>query len=348
VNAWPLVEVSGSSYEMGRQHGVQAAPLIDRYLRWIEKQTGKARDELGCRARAFLPCIEQLNPQLLDEVRGLADGAGLTFEEALVCQARGAAAAAPLEGSAASVEGCTAFAFTGDATGGRGPLAGQNQDLPPEFADVGIVLHLIPEDGRPRAITFTFAGQLGYMGMNERGVAHFANALGDARWRLALPHYPLKRHLLELSTVGECLEVLRAHRLCSPANMVFCDGAGAIADVEIRPDGIAEYRGDRADLRLHTNHYLTDEFTPFETFGSVGSPERLRRLEELVAEAYGEITVEVLQALMADHVGDPGAICRHGAGGTHSIAGYIAEPAAGRFHVRRGHGCTGTWTAYEV
>lgn len=341
MNAFPYVEVSGSSHEMGLQHGQQAAPLIDRYLGWIEKQTGKTRRELGRRARAFLPLIQRLNPELLDEVRGLAEGAGLTFEEALVCQARGAAASAP-------AEGCTAFSFTGAATGGRGPLAGQNQDLPPEFSDVGIVLHLIPDDGRPRAITFTFAGQLGYMGMNQQGVAHFANALGDARWQLGLPHYPLKRHLLELSTVAECLEVLRSHRMCSPANMVFCDGAGAIADVEIRPEGIALFEGDDLEMRLHTNHYLTDEFAPYETFGHIGSPDRLKRLRQLVSQRRGDVTVDALKEIMADHSGDPGAICRHGAGGTHSIAGYIAEPSRGLFHVRRGHGCTGTWTAYEV
>ena len=43
----------------------------------------------------------------------------------------------------------------------------------------------------------------------------------------------------------------------------------------LRPEeGIAEYRGDDPFLRLHTNHYITDEFAPHETFGSVGSPGR--------------------------------------------------------------------------
>lgn len=82
-------------------------------------------------------------------------------------------------------------------------------------------------------------------------------------------------------------------------------------------------------------------------------PEEVRGLEvlghhRLVGEACGEISVDALKVLMADHEGDPEAICRHGAGGTYSIAGYNAAAAAGRFHVRRGHGCTVTWTAYEV
>ena len=68
----------------------------------------------------------------------------------------------------------------------------------------------------------------------------------------------------------------------------------------------------------------------------------------LVRESWGRITAETMKVVLADHEGDPGGICRHGESGSHSVTGYIAEPAAGLFHVRRGHGCTGTWTAYEV
>jgi hypothetical protein len=52
--------------------------------------------------------------------------------------------------------------------------------------------------------------------------------------------------------------------------------------------------------------------------------------------------------ILADHDNDPRGICRHGAAGFHTISGYIVEPAAGVLHVRRGHGCLGTWHAYEI
>ena len=65
---------------------------------------------------------------------------------------------------------------------------------------------------------------------------------------------------------------------------------------------------------------------------------RLARLDGLTGDAWGDITVETLKGWLADHEGDPGGICRHGANGWHSIAGFIAEPARGLFHVRRGHG----------
>ncbi len=195
-HAFPLIEVSGDAYEMGYQHGRQAADLIQGYLRWIEKMTRRPRNELCANAMRFLPYVEALSHNFVVEVRGLAKGAGISFEEAMLCQARG-------EASHGGEGGCTAFALTGKATADGHPLAGQNQDLPPEFSDVAIVLRVRPSDGRPAAVMFTFAGQLGYSGMNQFGVAHFANALYDFKWQPGLPHYPLKRVMLEQRTVAD-------------------------------------------------------------------------------------------------------------------------------------------------
>jgi isopenicillin-N N-acyltransferase like protein len=339
---FPLIEVSGDAYEMGYQHGAQASDLVRKYLLWIERITGKPRDLLCRNAMTFLPMIEALSPALVAEVRGLADGAGIDFEEAVLCQAR-AEAGQVREG------GCTAFALTGDATADGNPLAGQNQDLEPEYADVAILLHVKPTDGRPRALIFTFAGQLGYSGMNAHGLAHFANALYDFQWQPGgLPHYPLKRVMLEKRTVEECVELLKTHRTCSAANAVLCDGQGQIGDIEVRPEGIAIFEDESADCRLHANHYLTPQFAPYETNSLADSCSRLERMRVLIEQQWGNITVETMKTILADHHGDPGAICRHGAERMHSISGYIAEPAAGLLHVRRGHGCLGTWQAYEV
>jgi len=341
AQTFPLIEVSGSPYEMGYQHGAQAAKLIERYLRWIEKLTGKLRDLLSRNALVFLPAIEALSPAYVEEVRGLADGADISFEEALLCQVRSEAARIG-EG------GCTAFALTGSATADGQPLAGQNQDLEPEFSDVAILLRVKPNDGRPRALMFTFAGQLGYAGMNEYGLALFNNALFDYDWQMGLPRQPLKRVILEKGTVEECIDLLRRHRTCSAANVLLGDGQGEIAGIEIRPDGIVRFQDDHPDYCLHTNHYLTDQFIPFETNSIPDSIPRLGRLRTLVKENWGRITVDTMKSILADHDDEAGGICRHGATGWYSISGYIAEPAKRLLHIRRGHGCLGMWQTYEV
>jgi isopenicillin-N N-acyltransferase-like protein len=183
--------------------------------------------------------------------------------------------------------------------------------------------------------------------MNEHGLALFNNVLFDYAWRLALPRQPLKRVLLEQRTVAECITLLERWRVCSAANAVLCDPR-ELADVEMRPEGIALHHGEHTDACLHTNHYLTPQFAVYETHTVPDSPARLDRLTGLVGDARGRINAEMLKGWLADHAGDPGAICRHGANGWHTIAGYIAEPAKGLFHVRRGYGCAGTWKVYEV
>lgn len=340
-HTFPLVEVSGNAYELGYQHGVQAADLIRRYLILTERLTRMSRVTLCRNAMSFLPLIEQLSPAYVEEIRGLASGAGLSFEEAMLCQARA-------EAAYMKDEGCSAFALTGVATLDHSPLAGQNSDLLPEYSDVAILLHVRPTDGRPRALMFTFAGQLGYMGMNQYGLALFANALYDYQWQLGLPKYPMKRVVLEQRTVAEGINLLARHRLCSANNIVLADRQGNIGDVEVRPEGVAIFEDENPNRRLHTNHYVTSEFKSFETNTLQDSCPRLARLRVLIQENWGAITLDTMKKILSDHDQDPGGICRHGESGWHSIAGYIAEPAKGVLHVRRGHGCLGTWQAYVV
>ena len=341
MNEFPLIEVAGSSYQMGLQHGQKARDLIRKYLVWVEKLTGKPLDLLCQNALRFEYPIKTLSPKYMEEVHGLADGAGISLGEAMLCQVRSEASRIP-------ERACTAFALKGEATAYGDLLLGQNQDLEPEFADVAIILRVCPNDSRPRALMFSFAGQLGYSGLNQFGVAHFCNALYGFDWRPGVPHYPLKRILLEQRTVGDSLELIRQHPVCSAANLVLGDGCGTIADIEIRPDGVAPTDDGHGDLRLHTNHYLSGRFKPLTSDVLPDSAARLDRMRTLVRKAWGTITVDTLKEFLADHEGDPAAICRHGANNLHSISGYIADPAKGLLHIRRGHGCVGTWTTYCV
>jgi hypothetical protein len=338
---FPLIEVKGTAYEMGRQHGEQAGELVRKYLLWIERLAGKPREFLCRNAQRFLGVIERLSPKYVEEVRGLADGAGISFAEALLCQVR-------TQALYCGEAGCTTFALRGEATLDGQVLIGQNQEFEPEFAEVAMVLRVCPTDGRPRAMMLTFAGQLGYSGINEFGVAHFANSLFGCELRLGVPHYPMKRAILEQKTVKDVIALLQQHNACSAANLVLADGQGEIADAEIRPEGVAIYHDEHPDMRLHSNHYVAPEFAAFEDNTVPDSPARLCRLRALVRESWGKITVEVLKEMLADHEGDPAGLCRHGATNWHTLFGYIAEPARRVLHLRRGHGCIGTWATYQV
>ena len=110
---------------------------------------------------------------------------------------------------------------------------------------------------------------------------------------------------------------------------------------------------------LHTNHFLDLDLAEQHPPLIADSLPRLSRLQSLVEPQWGDLTVDAMKAVLADH-GEglaPGAegvcevggcICRHGLGAMDSTCGYIADVGEKTLHVRRGHGCTGHWTAYVM
>lgn len=84
--SFPLIEAAGSADEMGYEHGRQARELIARYLLWIDRIARLPREVLFANALAYLAGAQAVSPALVDQVRGPARGAGISLEEALLCQ----------------------------------------------------------------------------------------------------------------------------------------------------------------------------------------------------------------------------------------------------------------------
>jgi isopenicillin-N N-acyltransferase like protein len=234
---FPLIQVSGNHHEIGVQFGHAAAEGIRRFLALIldgaRQSRGWTRDETLRYSLLFLPLFEQHCPHLLPEIHGLAEGAGVSFAEALLLQLRAEVTQV--------AEGCSAFALSRAVTADGRVLAGQNSDMSPEMEELGLILKITPDAG-PRILMFTFRGLLGYHGMNSAGVAHFANALPARPWRMALPHYPLKRMFLETTSVQDCLRLMKRVPVCSTGNYVLADGQGSIADAGVAPDAADPHR----------------------------------------------------------------------------------------------------------
>jgi isopenicillin-N N-acyltransferase like protein len=115
-----LVRIFGGPYDRGRQHGRACGDLIRRYPsvllevislegRWraLDRVSApKKREDLLSRAMTFLPAMEAFAPHLVEEIRGIADGAKVPFEEALLVNVR-----AEMMGALASEALCTSFAL---------------------------------------------------------------------------------------------------------------------------------------------------------------------------------------------------------------------------------------------
>ena len=347
-----LIEARGTHRELGRQHGEQCRDRLLGFLDYLGSTLKLASAEIESRATRFRPLFEQHCPHLVDEIRGLAEGAAVRFEQALAVQIRG-------ELGQVERGGCTTFVIAARGTAAGNILIGQNCDMDPEMEQFGYVLRLEPH-GKPSMILWTFGGQIGYHGINSAGIGHFANALGGGpAWRFGLPHYPIKRMMLELRSLSGVFELLRRSPVCSSGNYVLCDGDGRIADVELTPEGFEVIEDGGDGFITHTNHYLCGAHAcPANYEQSVGdSFPRLDRIRELVSSKFGSITVDDLRGFLADHSGFPTGICRHPHDGPdhvsvsargRTVASLIAEPATGRFHVCRGNPCESTFATYQL
>lgn len=351
-SSYPLIHARGNHRELGRQHGEQCRESLRRFLDYLGVTLKFTRAEIQRRALQFQPLFQRHAPHLVEEIRGLAEGAGVPLAEALAVQVRGEMAQLP-------GEGCTTFVISPAGTADRAILIGQNSDMDPEIEDVGYVLRLEPE-GKPAVLMWTFGGQLGYHGLNSAGVAHFANALGGGpAWKLGLPHYPVKRMMLEQQSVADVLALLRRAPVCSSGNYVLCDGAGKIADIELTAEGFATIESPPEGFIAHSNHFLCQPHACAAN-DAVSVPDsfpRLERMRALLAGRYGAITVDDMKRFLADHEGRPTSICRHPhAGPDHpsvsargkTAASLIAEPARGLLHVSRGNPCTARFETYRL
>ena len=318
---YPLFTARGAHHELGRQHGEQARTQVRGFLDYLAHSLCLSREQLASRAMRFLPLFDHHCPHLVDEIRGLAEGADVPLAEALAVQIRGELASAP-EG------GCTTFAIGSRGTVSRQILIGQNSDVEPELEAFAYLLRLEPE-GKPAVLMWTFGGMMGYHGLNDAGVAHFANSLGGGpAWKMGLPHYPLKRLMLEQRSLDDVLGLLRRVPVCSSGNYVLSDGAGRIADVELTPEGFALLEDQGEGFIAHSNHFVCGPFAcPATDRASVPDTfPRLTSMRELLGTRFSHLMVEDLKRALADHEGYPTSICRH----PHSGPDHPSVSARGR------------------
>lgn len=336
------VSVSGSRYELGRQHGEACADLIRRVLAGraaiIQRATGMPAAQAIETGLRYLPPVASRFPHFVEEVKGIADGARVTFDEAFFIQV-----ATEL---GFTDEGCTTLAW--HRAGGEWVVA-QNWDQPRDVQDSQIVLRVRPNDA-PEAVMFTHAGVIGYMGINSRGVCHVSSQLLSPDWRVGVTHYWVKRRFLELESVDACLDLVREVPISSSGSYVLGDPSRA-AVVEWLPSGVSVREGDHL---AHTNHILDPSLRHLERYLDAlpDSPIRLERLHQLMNGALGSDTGDALataKTMLADHAGHPAGICRHGGSqNLHTRASIIFEPSKAMMHLAYGNPCTTPYQTYAL
>lgn len=304
----PEVVASGSPYEIGFTHGSEIPNRIRTCIKnykalFIETAQSDWPESIS-RASAFLPALEQNEPDLVEEMKGIAAGAGegVEFLDILALNLRSEIALTNY------TDGCTSIA-TYNASRSE-VFVGQNWDWVGE-ASTSTAFFDINKTGMPRIRMFGEAGILAKFGVNEAGVGICMNAIrcGTVA-KNQLPIHIAMRRVLECKSFDEAMEMLTRKGLASCANFVIGDSTGKIATVECTPKGLAPIYPENGEWTTwHTNHLWSPNIPAgIKDHPSKNSFSRLERIKLLTKGQ--EATPEMIRSWFSDEEGTPVSICR--------------------------------------
>jgi isopenicillin-N N-acyltransferase-like protein len=337
---------TGTHRQIGRQFGEATAETVRRHrdlaLARLGARSGVTPEQALAAALHYRPYVLAHAPFLDEEIQGVAEGTGLSLAEAYLLQLRAELAATTSQMPTGETgDECTTFAILAEATADGTSLIGQNADLPSFYREIGVIVEFVPDD-MPSVLMLTPAGQVSYIGINDRGLGVFANFLTCDGWRAGFPRYLFSRLALTFETVDDAVDAIRAVPRASSRNLIMLDSQGTAADLETTPTRDA--RLDPVDgLLTHANHYTAPELRGEERSLErqvANSRVRQDRMQELLAQRCGDLDAGVMQEILRDRACYPDTLCRQPGDDPDSdiitFASVIAEPAKGQMWVAVG------------
>lgn len=372
---FPILTISGAPFARGQQYGQAAATLIRHsiasYARLFAYRRGLDWATIQAAALDYVPLLADAAAESLEEIRGIAAGAGCAFAEIVALNARtelmaGKRAIAAHPDYAAAMQRnraagvpqhadepvalvaaggdhgeCTTLAALPQATAANETLLAQTWDWTGDQRAACVLLR-IDAPGHPHVLTLTEAGIVAKIGLNAAGVGVSLNILSSAADGKipGMPVHILLRRLLETSSVAEAIN--EAQRVPNGASscITVADAAGHAVSLECTPSTVGIVP-PHDGLLVHTNHCMDDSTRPGESelppFTSTWP--RYERAGERLASMKGEISRDGLMAILRDHDGGVNAICRHPDTALHpcerteSVTGVVLDLAAATMYV---------------
>lgn len=286
------LELKGTPREIGEEHGRAGVKEIQNSLETYEKLFfGYHRiswKEARERALVHLKAIEAYDSDLIEEMEGVAVGAGVDFEDILTLNARSEIALTGRK-DIAFADGCTAIAVTPPAS--QDTIIGQNWDWKGSQIDSLLLLNIEQSD-KPNITMVTEGGIIGKVGFNSAGVAVCLNALITDKKSEEVPIHLGLRAVLNAFSFHEAIAKVKDGQMASTANFLMASDEGdnrtMAANVEVSPFGI-DLLPNPEGTHVHTNHIcsrsLMKKITDLNEFKYEDSMVRKQRAEQLIYSA---------------------------------------------------------------
>ena len=256
--------LTGSPRERGRAHGEELRPTILSGMgRWkaaiqaaVAIPIEAYLDDFTARTD-FLPAIERWTPHLLEEVRGIGEGAGISFRDAYAYQLMDEEwlFRVDLIRGLQPLEHCSMVGLFGQ---GAPPILAQNMDLPKYYDDTQTLLRIRDHSRDLDSLVFTAAGIIGTTGLNSRGIGICCNTLAQLSHAYhGLPVGFIVRRALESTTLDEASLFVREAAHASGQNYAIGAPDGVV-DFECSAHKVVPFSLGNTHV-YHTNHPLAND-----------------------------------------------------------------------------------------
>lgn len=361
-----IVELLGGPRERGQAYGETCRAWIAEVIeQWKDSLVALLHeDPVDYIARLlqdtdFLPAVERHTPRVLDELRGLAEGAKqplLTmFAFQLPDEQWWHARDFPLDDDG----WCSALGV--GRQGDIPPMVAQNQDLGGFFSSHPLLLHIQDGQAGLESYVVTYAGLIGIMGLNRHGVALCENTLLQLDHNLrGVPVLFVSRGILEQRSLAEATAFCRSVPHASGQNYVI-GGKDGVVDLECSGGGVVEYAPHTESDRLaHTNHpFVNHDTAQFDAAVARMSSEGQvywrqglnthRRFESVEKRlmAADRVTLDTITGILRAHDDEEYPVCRHNRNGYTSSSAVMELGDSPRLHFTFGPPCMNEYYTLE-
>ena len=351
----PLVEVYGTHLEMGHQIGEARRDQVQHSVDNGHVMIDQTYNTLGLtwhgakiQARKYLPFVDEHYPQYVDEMRGIAEGANVDFDDIVVLNGMEA-----MTTDALHLTRCTSFAVNEERTADGHVLAAHNEDWVPEDENDVFVVSAKPDE-EPPYLAMTYGGLLPNVGFNAYGIAQLIDSVYPTDSRIGIPRIIVARAVLAARRVSGAIgRTLVSHRAAGYNHLIVHE-SGESYSVEVSARKFDILHGTDGYM-VHTNHYLSSNMKEIENEPEelISSRVRYFRANRLLRQSSSH-TIKSLQAIQKDHVNLPNSICNHNIEGIDpmdresTITAMVIDLTAREMHIAWGNPCQNSYHVYHL
>jgi len=263
--------------------------------------TAQSKEKLDFAVKSE-PKVKRVFPEILDEIRGFAEGCHASYEDlAAFMLTIGAFKPQPM---------CSSFA----AFNGSDVIFGRNYDFFYSFKKYTESYLIAPENAFINlGHSDVFIGRED--GINENGLAIAMTGVSDRTVKPGVSFVLAVRSVLDkCANVRDASRSLLDMHASANANFLLADNAGDMAVAEVSPDkAVIREQEDDDDFIVCTNHFVLPEMQQYEDLERRKAENwdtipRYIAISEGIRKAGRKMNVEAAQRIMSDHTG---YVCSH-------------------------------------